>query len=535
MKFHSFKIIALLIIVHILIPLNIFSQDKNSSCLNGYVTNSKTNEPEVGCIVVLEELNIWGMTDEEGFYRIEEIPPGGPYTIQTSSLGLEPYKKKMHFSKNKEYRLDISLSRKSFELDEVVVLAKEKEGLGSTSTISRDAMDHLQPASLKDVMQLLPGQLSSNPDLSGKAEISIRDIGTDANSSLGTAIIVDGAPVSNNADMQTKSTSISAVDGGGIDVRQIPTNNIESIEVIRGIASVQYGDLTSGAVVVKTKAGATPMKTKVSINPNIKKVNLERGYRLKRSAGAMNFDVEYTSSIDSKITPYKGFERLSGRLGYSNTFMKSTTPLTFNIHGKYFQTIDSEKSDPDFISQNEEYRSTNKGLNFGIHGKWNLKKSFVTNINYSLQSSFNFQELYSKKVVSLGYIQPISNARVDTLMPGVYAPSEYITEMTVDGQPLNFYGKIAASKIFRKNEVMSNLLCGMDFRASGNNGKGRMYDELRPPRLGGGEGTRPRPYDEIPGLKQFSLFLSNNLSLPLGKTLLFVEAGLRYKIGRAHV
>lgn len=517
-----------IVILLIFSQLNGLSQQNSSATLSGKITNTQTKEPESDCIVVLVELNMWAMTDLNGNYRIDKIPVGGTYTIQTSSLGLETFKTKIDFKESKDYKLDISLVHLSFEMEEVVVLAQEKKGLGSSSTIGQEAMEHLQPSSLKDIMQLLPGQLSSNPDLSAKAQISIRDIGSDNNSSFGTAIIIDGAPVSKNADLQTFSTSISGLDGGGIDVRQIPTNNIESVEVIRGIASVQYGDMTSGAVIVKTKAGSTPLNAKVTINPNIRNVYLGKGYRLKKSAGAINFDLEYTSAIDSKIKPYENFKRFSGQLGYSNTFMKTTTPLTFNFTTKYFQTLDARKDDPDYITSNEEYDSSDKGLNFGVHGKWNLKKALITNLDYSFSSSFNLQELYSKKVVSLGYIQPISNARVDTLMPGVYAPSEYYSEMTVDGRPYNIYAQLLASKIFHKGDLLNNVLYGMDYRTSGNNGRGRMYDELRPPRLGGGDATRPRPYNEIPGLSQFSLFISDNLSLPIGKTKFFLEAGLRF-------
>jgi outer membrane receptor protein involved in Fe transport len=517
-------IVALLIFS----SLNGLTQQNNTATLSGKITNKETKEPELGCVVVLVELNMWAMTDLDGNYKIDKIPVGGTYSVQTSSLGLETFETKIDFKESKDYKLDMSLANMSFEMEEVVVLAQEKKGLGSSSTISQEAMEHLQPTSLKDIMQLLPGQLSSNPDLSAKAQISIRDIGSDNNSSFGTSIIIDGAPVSKNADLQTFSTSIGGLDGGGVDVRQIPTNNIESVEVIRGIASVQYGDLTSGAVIVKTKAGATPLNAKVTINPNIRNVYLGKGYRLKKSAGAVNFDLEYTSAIDSKIKPYENFKRFSGQLGYSNTFMKSTTPLTFNFTTKYFQTLDARKNDPDYITSNEEYNSSDKGLNFGLHGKWNLKKALITNLDYSFSSSFNLQELHHKQVVSLGYIQPISNARVDTLMPGIYAPSEYYSDMTVDGRPYNIYAQLLASKIFHKGNLLNNVLYGMDFRTSGNNGRGRMYDELRPPRLSGVDGTRPRPYNDIPGLSQFSLFISDNLSLPIGKTNFFLEAGLRF-------
>ncbi|PID92269.1 MAG: hypothetical protein CSA96_04145 [Bacteroidetes bacterium] len=506
---------------------NAYGQDRAYASLKGKVFNKETGEVEIGCAVVIAELNLWSVSNQDGVYSIDKIPVGGTYSIKTSSLGFEPLETRISFGAAKEYHLDLSLLRTSFEMEEVVVLAEEKKGLGSSSTIGKEAMEHLQPSSLKDVMQLLPGQISTNPDLSKKAQISIRDIEGDANSSLGTSIIVDGAPISNNADMQTRSTSYSSVDGGGIDVRQITTSNIESIEVIRGIASAEYGDMTSGLVVVKTKAGATPLNAKVSINPNIKSTYLGKGLRLPGNGGALNLDLDYTSSIKSRIKPYEGFKRLSGQLGYSSTFFK-LSPLSLNLTAKYYQTIASKKSDPDFISRNEEYRSSEKGLRFTAYGKWNLKKALVTNLDYHFSISSIYQELYSREVISLGYIQPISNARKDTLMEGVYAPSEYFSEMTVDGRPVYIYGKLSAKKVIRKGETINRILYGVDFRSSGNNGKGRIYDEYRPPRLSGGSGTRPRPYTDIPALRQFSAFLSDNLTLFIGETNLMLEAGLRF-------
>ncbi len=41
--------------------------------------------------------------------------------------------------------------------------------------------------------------------------------------------------------------------GRGVDLRTVSAGNIESMEVIRGIPSVEYGNLTSGVVIVKTR------------------------------------------------------------------------------------------------------------------------------------------------------------------------------------------------------------------------------------------------------------------------------------------
>lgn len=44
----------------------------------------------------------------------------------------------------------------------------------------------------------------------------------------------------------------------GTDMRTIATDNIESVEVVRGIPSAEYGNLSSGMVTIHRKHGATP-------------------------------------------------------------------------------------------------------------------------------------------------------------------------------------------------------------------------------------------------------------------------------------
>ena len=52
----------------------------------------------------------------------------------------------------------------------------------------------------------------------------------------------------------------------GVTVTVSP-DNVESMEVIRGIPSVEYGNLTSGVVIVKTKTGSTPWEAKFKADP----------------------------------------------------------------------------------------------------------------------------------------------------------------------------------------------------------------------------------------------------------------------------
>ena len=89
------------------------------------------------------------------------------------------------------------------------------------------------------------GEKSDNPDYSI--------------SSLGTLFLVDGAPINGDANMQyipSGSDSSSPeykrnITNKGVDMRSISTDDIESVEIVRGIPSAEYGNLTSGLVNIK--------------------------------------------------------------------------------------------------------------------------------------------------------------------------------------------------------------------------------------------------------------------------------------------
>lgn len=504
---------------------NCFSQTTEKVTIKGYV-NDNEGKAIQQCLVAIVELNKWTTTDSRGYYELHNINKG-TYTIVATYLGMQKFEKKVNITKYEDYKLDIKLKILSFAMEEVVVLSKEDKESGSSSIISKTAVEHLQASSLKDVLQLLPGKLSVNPNLSHQAHINIRDLSDDANSSFGTAVIINGAPLNNSAEIRTANTSNAAINPHSIDVRQIGANNIESVEVIRGVAPAMYGDMTSGAVIVKTKSGYSPLNAKISISPNIRSAYIGKGFVLK-NFGAVNLDVDYTQSVDNTISPYKGFNRLSAELGYSYTFMKRTSPLSLNIKAKYHKTVDSEKIDPDIIKFDEYYIDEEQGYRINLYGRWNVNKTFITNINYNFSYDEKNRIQDSKTRIGLGYIQAVSNARTDTLKEGVYVPSEYDCEMKLLGKPYNLYASLSGNTVFSKDKILNNTIYGLDFRTSGNKGEGRIYDEFRPPRLSQGNSTRPRAYKDIPAMKQVSFFIENKTVIDIYTTQLMLRAGLRY-------
>ena len=87
------------------------------------------------------------------------------------------------------------MSPTSLALKEVVVVAKQNAAGESTSSIiGRQAIDHLQAMSLDDVMQLIPGHLMKNTDLTSRSNVQLRTLVNNNTNAFGSSIIMDGVP-----------------------------------------------------------------------------------------------------------------------------------------------------------------------------------------------------------------------------------------------------------------------------------------------------------------------------------------------------
>ena len=217
--------------------------------VRGRVTDAATGEPVVGAVVRLDEDYLWAVTDAKGAFSFEAVEPG-TYTLETSNLGYATDTRKLLVDKS--LTVDIALQEQSLGLQEVVITAEQsKENLNTTRKIERTALDHLQVSGLSNIAALMPGGKTVNPDLTAATEFTVRGGGTGAgNAAFGTAVEVNGVRMGDNAAF-----------GGlaGVDTRSLQVENIESVEVISGVPSAEYGDLGSGMVRVTTRKGRTPL------------------------------------------------------------------------------------------------------------------------------------------------------------------------------------------------------------------------------------------------------------------------------------
>ena len=310
---------VLFLLICMSLQMNAQSSANNQATLKGVVTEkgSLSQAVEFATVQILPQ-GALTTTNSNGEFSFEKLAPG-KVSVRIQFLGMETMDTTLILVAGKVVQEHFYMNYSSFRLNEVSVVAQEsKAGQATASNISRQAMDHLQVTSVSDLLQLMPGGQIANPDLSVARSFNIRNIsgsvgkegtaGTEMNS-LGTAIYVDGSPLSNNANLQTLSPTISggggSVSGGsspnsGIDLRMLSTDNIEFIEVIRGIPSVEYGDLTSGAVIIRSKAGKEPLNIRFKTDPRIYQMSAGKGFRLGEKAGNLNVSGDYAYSVSDR-------------------------------------------------------------------------------------------------------------------------------------------------------------------------------------------------------------------------------------------
>ncbi len=517
-----------------LLSFSVYSFSQN---LRGYLINKKDKKPISYAIVQLVEAGQWTIATEDGYFSFTDIKES-QVTLFIRHLGMQEFSQTFQTLLPTDAPLKIELTPQSYDMQEVTVVAKKGQGTtSSTSFINKEAIDHVQPTTLADIMQLLPGNLIENPDLQTKQNINIREIGDETNSAMGMGIYIDGTPITNDGNYQTytttkltsASTSINGTTGStvgeGIDMRQFSTDNIESIEVVKGIPSVEYGNLTSGLLVVNTKSGRTPIELKLKSTPLIKQAYLGKGLSLN-NGNSFNINIDYTQSYKDIRTKYTSFNRITGQITYSGKFINSASPLSIKTGLSFFQTTDKAKTDPDALVAEELIKESETGVRLNLNSQWMLNKPFITNLEGKFSVSINNQEYYSKAYRSSG-IEMISLAQTAGENEGIYLPSESLTELTIKGLPVNVFANLKASKHFSfGTNSTNNILYGFEYNLTGNYGEGRIYDITNPPTVSRNT-TRPRSYKDIPPMQYYSVFIEDKHKQQIGNTALTIQAGIR--------
>lgn len=498
----------------------------------GQILDAESNKPIEFVLVRIPELSLWTFTDYKGNFVIKGIKEG-VYTYEVSLLGYQKATGEIVVRNNGSY-LQLKLHLLSLALPDIKVTAEQNHS-GSSFIINTNAIEHLQPKSLDDLLQYIPGNITKNPNLNAVAQAYIREIGTNNNNAFGTYITVDGAPLSNDANLQgfystrngTYLNSQPTI-GGGVDLRIISPDNISSVEVIRGIPSAEYGNLTSGAILVNTKFGITPLESKAIIDPFSKMFYVGKGLSLGGRRGSINLSADYSQSYEDIRKKYEGFERVTTHFNYSNLFMQNSFPLSLRVNMSYFRNVDSQKSDPQ-LKKKERVENRNTGFRFNINGDWRLNRPLITNLSYNLLISYsNQKDAYHKNIVLPSGITPISDSYVSQEYQSSFLNSSYYSTYYIEGKPLNLFAQLKVNKLIQFDKGMFLMFkYGMEWKYDANKGSGLVFDPLYPPYVSENQSVRPRSFKSIPAMNQWAYYIETKYKQPLRTTTLNVQAGMR--------
>lgn len=501
-----------LLMILLLVSADVMTAQQNSALfsISGKVVDAKTGEPVIGAAVNVEDTGIWAISDENGAFFLPDIRPGD-YAVQFSCLGFVD--KRLSFVVKKDIpNLTIKLDQNTLALNSVVVTAeRDKEGMNTSLKFGANALNHLQMSNVTDISALLPGGKTVNPDLTTDNVVSLRSGGLAAgNAAFGTALEVDGVRVGNNASFGSMS---------GTGTRNISTENVQSIEVITGVPSAEYGDLNSGMVRINTRKGLTPWNITFAVNPRTYQASASKGIDLMKNRGVLNVSAEWTRATQKLSSPYTSYTRRGFSASYSNTFknvLKFEVGATGNIGGM------NTKNDPD------AYKGTwskvrDNVLRANTSLTWLLRKSWITNLKLDASVNYNDNRSQDHAYGSSASMLPAVHSELAGYYLADRLPVSYFSDKVIDSKELDYAASLKYEWFKKSGKRLSKLKAGVQWKANGNVGEGEYYKD---PSVSA-NGYRPRPYSQYPFMHNVAAYIEEDYTFPIGKTSLQISAGLR--------
>ncbi len=513
--------------------------------LEGRVTDATSGAPLAHGVVTVEGTLGITQTGLDGRYRLDSLPPG-PQTLRVVLVGYAPLRRAVTLPTEGVVTLDVALTASALHLPGIVVTAdpigRARGELTTASVIEREAIKNQAAASLAGLLELIPGVTLSPPGLDGVQQIALRSVPTSSGggasgvtagqpsagalAAFGTQIVLDGVPVSNNANFQTLGPrgelGFSSSAGGGVDLRRFPATTIERVEVIRGIPSARYGDLTQGAVIVDTRAGRISPEILARLDGRTVELSGVAGGPLGGShllSGTFNITRTLISPGRSSATGYRFALQAAHHAEWGS--------WRFDSRVEGFQLVEDNPERPTFPGFAS--RSRDGSLRLSERARLDLgdraRLEITAGLEIGRQSSFS-------EAPKLRGASPFTDAVTEGRHVGRFIGGAYLARVDVDGAPRHLYLRpelsgqrdwVGASHAFRG---------GVELRREWNKGAGVQFDIEFPPqdRFDGVNGfDRPRNLASVPALLMSSIYLSDLATWSLGPhSYLSVQGGLRF-------
>ena len=507
----------------------------------GTVIDRSTGEPVDFATVVIEGTGQWAVADGKGCFTIKNVP-AVKTVVSVSCLGYVTWSREIDIRKD-ILQFRAQLDPDNLSIEGAVVTAQEDANAATTSrTIDKTALEHVQVMNVADISSLLPGGATKDPSLTGDQQFNLRAGNAEnGNASFGTAVEVDGVRLSANASFTNVSSTGNSFKG--VSTNNIASSNIESVEIITGVPSVEYGDMTSGIVKINTRKGRTPWTVTMSTSPKTKQVSFSKGFglgysRRDRPAGVINASAEYTRSISEPMSPYTSYDRKQLSLTWSNLYshgafsdmpLRISAGVSGNLGG-----LDN-RADPDKMIGTFLTRKDNQ-VRAQFSADWLLSRPWITNLE--LKSSLVYADKLERE--NGLYNAAVSSTSLHATQRGYYmaedyvpggdnpavriAPGHWYNVMALDDRPLTAKATLKANWVKSAGRVNNKLKVGADWSLDKNLGAGAYSEEMA-----SAPSYREWRFRDVPAMTNLAGFVEDNWMLRAGKDgRLNLIAGLRW-------
>ncbi|MCG8310909.1 MAG: TonB-dependent receptor [Cytophagales bacterium] len=263
-------------------PGNELAQDV---AITGKVTSEEDGQGLPGVNVVLKGTSTGTVTDVEGNYRLS-VPSEGA-TLVFSSVGYVSEEIEVGSSSI----IDIVMVPDITALEEIVVIgygtAKKSDLTGSVVSVkSKDLTDRPLPSVTQALQGKAPGVLVRTTSAAPGGDVSIIIRGHNSVSSGSQPLyVVDGVPLG--------------------DVSTIPTDDVESVEVLKDASSTAiYGSRgANGVVLITTKKGSRSSKPQITYSNRFTWEKIPTDLNLMNAEEFTTFYTEWELARDPDLDP----------------------------------------------------------------------------------------------------------------------------------------------------------------------------------------------------------------------------------------
>ena len=350
--------------------------------ISGTVTD-QNNTPLLGVQIYIEQLHIGTTTDENGSFDLSKIPNGTNYII-FSFIGFETITKTLQLSDENKI-LDIQLTESIFHMDEVIVSTPFQK-------IQSENVMKVEYKSMKSLEKIgAPTLIQGLVSIPGVSEIS-----------TGTGI---GKPVirglsGNRVLVYAQGVRLENQQFGDEHGLGLNEAGIESVEVIKGPASLLYGsDALGGVLYFNPERFANNNETNTNFSQsffsNTLGSNSSLGFKTsKRNVkflvrGSYNMHSDYKIPDGDRVTNTR-FNEKDFKTGLGYNWDNFVTELRYNFTSSKIgitEGIDNQTSqkEPDLPYQNidnhilslhNHFFLNNSKIDFNLGYVYNHRKEF---------------------------------------------------------------------------------------------------------------------------------------------------------------